>query len=634
MLLKAAGLPRCLLPCPPSPSSVRCLLGSSQDPGYLMTLWGCLCNWLPQRPWIVGQPCKTWCQAGPPPLYTLLRAMLVAFSQLPDSGNLCSSAIVASAALGFSSSSISTQAPALLLMLFHDVPALPAEVWMPALPLLHYLSGFSNHALDLVTRLRALASGGFWTAPGLGGQMASPPNGQMQAQTAPGTTWSQQNQTLSQQCHQTQASQPALQKESQGAQGCMQPFTTQTQFHTLPQQTSKAVTHRQPSVGLQNTNNTCYMNSFMQALFLTDAFVWRIYDFTLKLKAKASKIDEEDFEFGKKVVELLQKQFAKMALTKHQHTDIWDILQAFPSDYRSGEQQDVTESIRFVMNTLGGGDQDLLREVFAGQLQEKIQCRKCGKIKVREETFTDLVLPVPTAEQAKESGIVPTMQKLLEERLKCEEMDDPNNLVTCENCQTKTFAVKWSEITQPPQHLCLCLNRFTYNKQTYDFTKEKTPVKIDEGLWIGGYEYELYNTIIHSGKDAHSGHYYAIGRRSEPTPGGDCAFYTMDDSQIKEADVSLLAGNPPEKLLDDNAYVLFLRCKQAPPTPEFRIPLSLVEYVKKQDKKQWVEPNQIWRLSVSQPPFSFIFDEAPCTSHSLDLSIHLTYQRQKVFLRK
>ena len=83
-------------------------------------------------------------------------------------------------------------------------------------------------------------------------------------------------------------------------------------------------------------------------------------------------------------------------------------------------------------------------------------------------------------------------------------MDDPNNLVVCEKCRAKTCAVKWTEITQPPQHLCLCLNRFTFNKQTDDFTKEKTPVKIDEGLWIGGYEYELYHTIIHSGNDAHS----------------------------------------------------------------------------------------------------------------------------------
>lgn len=65
--MKAANLPRCLLHVPPHPSSVRCLLGSSQDPGYLMTLWGCLCNWLPQAPWMSGQACEAWCRAGPPP---------------------------------------------------------------------------------------------------------------------------------------------------------------------------------------------------------------------------------------------------------------------------------------------------------------------------------------------------------------------------------------------------------------------------------------------------------------------------------------------------------------------------------------------------------------------------------------
>ena len=150
--MKAANLPRCLLHVPPHPSSVRCLLGSSQDPGYLMTLWGCLCNWLPQGPWMSGQACEAWCRAGPPPLYALLRAMLVAFSQLPDSRNLCRSAIMALAALGTSSSSISTQAPALLLMLFHDGPVLPAEVWMPLLPLLDYLSQFSEQAVELGTR--------------------------------------------------------------------------------------------------------------------------------------------------------------------------------------------------------------------------------------------------------------------------------------------------------------------------------------------------------------------------------------------------------------------------------------------------------------------------------------------------
>ena len=441
-----------------------------------------------------------------------------------------------------------------------------------------------------------------WTSAGRTSSFATAPvaagnqyyQGQMVGQEwhmGQGQPWPQQQHPLYSQTNGSQG--PA-------AQGSMRPLATGTQFASLAADKSKVVAHKPPSVGLQNTNNTCYMNSFVQALFLTDAFVSRIYSFSLKLKENPSTIDKEDFEFGKTVVELLKKQFAKMALTKHKHTDIWDILQAFPADYRSGEQQDVTETLRFVFDKLGGADQALLKEVFAGELEEKIQCRDCGNIKVRKETFTDLVVPVPTAKEAQESGYVPTMQQLLEERLKSEEMDDANNLVTCDICKRKTTAVKWSEITTPPAHLCLCLNRFTFNRKTFNFTKEKTPVKVDEGLSIGGYHYELYHTIIHTGKDASSGHYYAMGKRSEPTPSGDSGWYTMDDSQIKPADVSLLAGNPPEKLLDDNAYVLFLRCKQAPPTPEFRIPLSLFDYVKKEDKKQWGELNRAVKT------FSFI----------------------------
>ena len=349
---------------------------------------------------------------------------------------------------------------------------------------------------------------------------------------------------------------------------------------------SRAVERKAPSVGLQNTNNTCYMNSFMQALYLTDAFFWRIYGFKLKQKDNPTDIDKKDHEFGEIVVDLLQKQFAKMALARHKHTDIWDILQAFPAEYRSGEQQDVTETIRFVFDKLGGSEQSLLKEIFAGQLQEKIQCKECGNVRVREETFTDLVVPVPTEDAVKASGIVPTIQMLLEQCLQFEEMDS-DNLVECEHCQRKTQAGKWSEITSPPFHLCLCLNRFTFILEKLDFTKEKTPVKVDEGLRIGPYEYELYHAIIHTGKDASSGHYYAMGKRSEPVPSGDMGFYTMDDSQIKPAEMSLLAGNPPEELLDDNAYVVFLRCKQAPSTPELRVPLPLLDFVKEQDKKMW-----------------------------------------------
>ena len=52
---------------------------------------------------------------------------------------------------------------------------------------------------------------------------------------------------------------------------------------------------------------------------------------------------------------------------------MWVNLQAFPADYCSGEQQAVMEMIRFVFDNLGRSNYSLLREGFAGELQEKIQ---------------------------------------------------------------------------------------------------------------------------------------------------------------------------------------------------------------------------------------------------------------------
>ena len=124
--------------------------------------------------------------------------------------------------------------------------------------------------------------------------------------------------------------QPAQSQGSTGTDGC-QPLATRTQFVPLASDKSKAVTHKSPSVGLQNTNNTCYMNSFVQGLFWRDAFLWRIHNFNLKLKNNPSKMDKEKYEI-RKGGRASQQQFAKMVLMKQKLTDMWqwDILQTFP----------------------------------------------------------------------------------------------------------------------------------------------------------------------------------------------------------------------------------------------------------------------------------------------------------------
>jgi len=332
-------------------------------------------------------------------------------------------------------------------------------------------------------------------------------------------------------------------------------------------------------VGLRNINNTCYMNTVVQALFLTTSFLQRIFTFELTLKPKASKVDQEDHTFGVKLVALLRKQLALMSLTRQPHVDIQELLDSFPPDYRSGEQQDVTEALNFVLDKLGGHEQSLVNDTFGGSLSEMTQCLVCSSVKRRSESFTDLVLKVPSEQETQWYG-APSAQQLLDRRLEWESMSSEDK-VWCDYCNCEQQAGRWSEITKPPAHLCIQLNRFNFDPQKMTFTKEKSPVVVDGPVYIGSCTYDLYMSIIHTGKDASSGHYYAIGSRSEFHMGHDAQWHVLDDSQVKEPDYALLSGTSEK--LDDNPYVLFYRCREAPPTGPVHVPQQCADFVRKED---------------------------------------------------
>ena len=91
----------------------------------------------------------------------------------------------------------------------------------------------------------------------------------------------------------------------------------------------------------------------------------------------------------------------------------------------------MTETMRFVFDLVKDKAHSLchiLAEVISNCSRRSLQVssmivsshgadlqRHFRNVRVREETFTDLVLQVPTAKEVKETGCVPTMQKLLEE---------------------------------------------------------------------------------------------------------------------------------------------------------------------------------------------------------------------------
>ena len=326
--------------------------------------------------------------------------------------------------------------------------------------------------------------------------------------------------------------------------------------------------------GIQNFNNTCYLSSFLQALFLTDAFTCSVYGFVLQ---KGDKTEDKDFEQGKKIITGLHVVFARLIKTQHKYIEISEFIRSLPPTYRSGEQQDVTESGRWIFDKIGGTDQSLVKSIFGGEMIHKTQCMGCKNITQRKEVFTDLCVSVPKAAEVLGKKRV-TVQSLLKKMLKPESLTGDNKY-SCDTCGKKQDASRWIEITQVPNHLMLVMHKFSFDIATCDFKKETTVVHPDDGVVdLVGSRYELYASIMHYGESAMKGHYVAVGKRSGLTHDMHQHWALMDDSNVtmmseSEAMERISGLDKPA----NSAYVLFFKNANAPPAVNPRMPQSVLD---------------------------------------------------------
>lgn len=86
-------------------------------------------------------------------------------------------------------------------------------------------------------------------------------------------------------------------------------------------------------------------------LFLTDAFCSSVYGFQLQ---EGEDLKDEDYEQGKKILDGLRLLFARMLLTPYAYVEISDFIKVLPPSFRTGEEQDTTESARWILDKLGG----------------------------------------------------------------------------------------------------------------------------------------------------------------------------------------------------------------------------------------------------------------------------------------
>jgi ubiquitin C-terminal hydrolase len=258
--------------------------------------------------------------------------------------------------------------------------------------------------------------------------------------------------------------------------------------------------------GLANLGNTCYMNAFVQALYMTEP----LRDVLLSLELLE----------GPSIIAAIQRLFGRLHLSPRQYVRTTELHALLPPPYNGSAQQDSFEFGKLILDaleaqwppSLGGSTQSLIQNYFYGKMAWVVECGTCGTRSSRTELFSDLPLPLERSAsiEAMAHGYF---------------RDEPltgSEQYQCDVCRGLRDACRSKRIVQAPLVLILSAMRFGYDVVKAAPTKNCAAVTFGaaielpvfgsrEGEPPAAVRYELYAMIVHSGKSASCGHYYSYG---------------------------------------------------------------------------------------------------------------------------
>ena len=312
-------------------------------------------------------------------------------------------------------------------------------------------------------------------------------------------------------------------------------------------------------VGLHNHGNTCYLNSFLQSMFMTPEFRSSVLKFNYDYNKFGPKKDCIPFQ--------IQKLFARLQLKLRPAEETNDLITSFGwTSAQASEQNDIQELYHVLFDAISYTNEKYINDLFQSILSTNIKCLQCGNISSHDEIYIDISLPIK-----KGKLVIDSLDKSFEYFFLREELVKDNQYF-CEKCSKKVDAEKYFEIKQLPKILLIALNRFEFDYKKGLKKKINTPISIPDKITkIGHLEqlnYELYGIIIHSGS-AMSGHYFSLIKNFEK----EKKWYKFDDRCVYEiGDINeykkIISGNE-KNLNDSTAYILLYRSNNGNDNEEY-----------------------------------------------------------------
>ncbi|GAA5890945.1 hypothetical protein JCM8208_003103 [Rhodotorula glutinis] len=299
-------------------------------------------------------------------------------------------------------------------------------------------------------------------------------------------------------------------------------------WHNFHNYDSKKMTGH---VGLKNQGATCYMNSLLQSLFLTNQFREAVY-----------QIPTED-DTTDTVPLALQRVFYNLQ-TSDSSVGTTELTKSFGwKGFDSFLQHDVQEFNRVLCDKLetkmkGTQADGAINRLFCGKMKSYIKCIDIDFESARSEEFYDIQLNVKNLRNLEESFKDYIMVETLE----------GENRYNAEGFGLQD-AKKGVIFEEFPPVLHLQLKRFEYDMHRDQNVKindrHEFPLEIDLEPYLDAkadrsesHLYKLHGVLVHSG-DVHGGHYFVL---IKPQPDGRWLRFD-DDRVVPVTDREVLEDN-------------------------------------------------------------------------------------------